>query len=872
MASLTGNVSKHRLDNGLTILLKEKKSCPIVAIYTYVKVGYFNEPDRLTGISHLIEHLFFKGTERRTVGQIAQETRQLGGYLNAATIYDHTLYYTVLPKEHFSQGLDLQSDALIHSVFNQEEIQKETEVVIQEAKRKLDMPASIAREKLFETAYTKHRMRRWRIGSEEGLRAFSRDDIVGFYKQSYRPENMILTVIGDIDTARALSEIEKYYGNFPKGILRFENSPGEPQQQSMRAEFMTGDIQRAHFAAGFHTTGDLHEDAIALQILGQILGQGRSSRFYQNVKENKNLVESISSYNYTLADLGIFMIEATTDPQKVRGAEEAIFDEIAKIQDTPVTGDELKKARARLEASYVFSLQSAAGQAGILASYEALGDYRLVDDFMKKFYTVQSEKLMDVGRRYLHPSNCSLFEYAPKNIELSSFDSVKVSDRFAKLSQSKTVEPVKISTQAPFNVSLGSQTSGQLRQFDLLCGGRLWVMPLGQLPIISCGIYSAGGRAMETISNTGVSALLTMASKKGTENYSAAGLAKAIDKLGISISYSAQADYFACETSTLSRHFDAAWPLMTEVLFRSNFPDEQVDYEKGQMLARIERVKDDMLQRPLQLYYQNIFIDHPYGLPALGVDATLAELQREDLIRWRARVFSPQNILVVIAGDCDADEMLEKVASGMAFLPTGLEQKEKVLDCMFRENSEPRVEYRNKQQTGLVLGFPGPKATDDEYYPLTVLQNIVSGLGGRFFEELRGRQSLAYSVSAYLVARKFGGSFFSYIACSPENEEKARRALLNEFRRLREERVSQTELERAIQYTIGIHKIALEENQAQMSELAFEEIIGRGGDSTGIFYRKIAEVSQEDIRQAANKYFVEEKCAQGIVRGASRAN
>ena len=193
---LSTGVKKIVLNNGLTVLIKENHNAPVAAIFSYVKAGYFNESDPLAGISHLIEHMFFKGTKKRGVGQIARETKSLGGYLNASTIYDHTLYYTVLPGGNFARGLDIQADALMNSIFDPDELQKETEVVIQEAKRKLDTPSAVATERMFELAFEKHRMRRWRIGTEDGLRAFTRDDFLSFYKNLYRPENIILVVVG----------------------------------------------------------------------------------------------------------------------------------------------------------------------------------------------------------------------------------------------------------------------------------------------------------------------------------------------------------------------------------------------------------------------------------------------------------------------------------------------------------------------------------------------------------------------------------------------------------------------------------------------------------------------------------------------------
>src|SRR5215475_4664916 len=165
-----GQTTKVVLKNGLTVLIREQQAVPLASITTYVKAGYFDEDDRISGISHVIEHMFFKGTDRRPVGQIARETKALGGYLNAYTYYDRTCYYTAVPSDNAIEALEIQSDALWNASFDSEELKKEIEVVLQENNRKLDNPDAVAAEKLYETAFEKHRMRRWRIGTPEGLR------------------------------------------------------------------------------------------------------------------------------------------------------------------------------------------------------------------------------------------------------------------------------------------------------------------------------------------------------------------------------------------------------------------------------------------------------------------------------------------------------------------------------------------------------------------------------------------------------------------------------------------------------------------------------------------------------------------------------
>ena len=183
---------EHRLANGLTVLIREDHSAPVVAIVTHVKAGYFNEPDRLVGISHVLEHMYFKGTEQRGPGQMARETKAAGGYLNAGTIYDHTSYYTVLPSSALELGLDVQSDALRNAQIDEEELQRELLVIIQEARRKLDDPGAVAIASLYELMFDVHRMRRWRIGTEEGLRRLTRADVWEYYSNLYRDRKSVV--------------------------------------------------------------------------------------------------------------------------------------------------------------------------------------------------------------------------------------------------------------------------------------------------------------------------------------------------------------------------------------------------------------------------------------------------------------------------------------------------------------------------------------------------------------------------------------------------------------------------------------------------------------------------------------------------------
>ena len=181
------------LPNSLTLLVQREPAAPVVAVVTHVRAGYFDEPDEWAGIAHVLEHMYFKGTARRGPGEIARETQRVGGYINAGTIYDKTVYYTVLPSARggLERALDVQADALMHAALAPDELRRELEVIIQEAKRKLDSPGPVTTETLYALLFRTHRMRRWRIGTEDGLRQLTHDDVRAYYESRYTPDRTI---------------------------------------------------------------------------------------------------------------------------------------------------------------------------------------------------------------------------------------------------------------------------------------------------------------------------------------------------------------------------------------------------------------------------------------------------------------------------------------------------------------------------------------------------------------------------------------------------------------------------------------------------------------------------------------------------------
>ncbi|MEJ2503164.1 MAG: pitrilysin family protein, partial [Gemmatimonadota bacterium] len=420
---------EHRLDNGLTLLVREDRSAPVVAIVTHVRVGYFDEPDRLVGISHVLEHMYFKGTERRGVGEIARQTKAAGGYLNAGTIYDHTSYYTVLPSSALDMGLEIQADALTGSVIDEDELRKELLVIIQEVGRKLDNPSAIATEKLYEALFDVHPMRRWRMGEEEALRRLQRKDVFDYYRRMYRAGAITLVVSGDIDPARVIDRVESLYAAVPGGEPpRLDRT--EPLRAGARLRQMSGDIGHTYAEVGWRSPGALDPDTPAMDALAVVLGQGRASRLYRNVRE-RGLVSSIDAYNYTPREIGVFGLSLECEPERTSDALIAAVSQLSAVRDQGVDPSELERVVTLLEARLLRRLETAEGQANLLAEWEALGDWRRIGDFLDAIRTLTPDDVRRVADRHLDPARITALVYRPEDADALSWDDDGLAARVA---------------------------------------------------------------------------------------------------------------------------------------------------------------------------------------------------------------------------------------------------------------------------------------------------------------------------------------------------------------------------------------------------------------------------------------------------------
>lgn len=874
------------LPNGLTLLVRRDESAPVVAIVTHVKAGYFDETDDIVGISHVLEHMFFKGTPTRGVGAIARETKANGGFLNAHTIYDHTTYYAVLPSDAFLQGLEIQFDAYARSVIDADELTRELEVIIQEAHRKRDSPSAVTIESLYALLHDQHRIRRWRIGEESVLRSFTAARVRDFYRTWYVPSNTIVSIVGNVDPDVVRREVAARHGALAAGAIPSARGPREERAPGFRQREWTGDVVQQQIALGWRAPELSHADAPALELASVALGTGRASRLYRTIREHR-LATSVSAWHYTARDAGVFVVNAESPPEHAAKATARMWQEVERARVDGFRDEEIVRAQRVLEARWLRRLETMDGQATYLASWEAQGGLAVGATYADRLMSLDVAAVQGAMKRHLDVSQLSVVSYRPQSalpiadsaesMQLLLRTPARESLYEAPLSQgvlratlSQHQEALNGSHDATRRTAtmqpVRTVTASGVHTITLSNGVTALVLPRRGAPMVSIGVYQRGGSSEEQDGRDGLARLTAHAMLKGTHARSGVRIAEESEAMGSSIGVSVGVESVGWGMSVPPRDLAHAIELLADVTQHPLFADESIETERALALAEITRLHDDMQRWPMRLASMGAYGAHFYARGVLGTHESMALLHAADVHTFHAQHILRGESVVVVVGDISVDETSEQLARAF----TTLQYREQPVSHAvppWPSASQQLSEQRDKQQTAMTLMFPGPSRTDPARFSARVFSAIASGLGGRFFEQLRDKQSLAYTVSAFPVERRWSGAIAAYIATSPLREDEAREGLLLEFAKFRESAPSEDEVGRARRYLIGTHAIGLQTASAVMSELVDAWMFGDALHAPDVTSAHIAAVTPSDILTLAQRYFDPSRVMEGVVRG-----
>jgi zinc protease len=830
-----------KLNNGLTLLIMHDPSASVVAFNIWVKAGSIDEKKDERGMAHLIEHMIFKGTKKRKVGEISKQVEAAGGYLNAFTSFEHTCFYVVLPANQIYTAIDIQLDAYLNPTFDQVELDKEKEVVFEEMSMRMDDPWSQSWEILFDKAFRRNPYHWPVIGDKKILKKIPRERLIQYYKKHYVPQNTVISIVGPVDSSKVSSHIKKHLNKVyrptpPDRKILFDSIP-----QKLKVKTIASDVNQMYVSLGFPTVPISHEDTPALEILTSILSDGGSSRLNFSIREQSKSADEIGCELFCGNYGGLLVIQALTDLTRLEKLLKDIMIEIQKIQKSGIELKELEKFKTRLRASKIFEKQSVDGQAKSLGFWQLQGDYQKEKIFLDQLNQVQCSDIINVCKKYIHPSMGTLVILHPQNTSINS--NPQYWENLLKINFAEVQNNLKNSHEIQ-TINLKNQV--------LLIKNRMGV------PAVSLGVFFRGGFSEEAESEFGITALMSKSILKGTKDKNFHVLSEAIENLGAHIDTFVEKDYWGMTLDTLTDQFEAAFSIFSEILLLPSFAHGEILKERHLQVSSINRISDDPEEYSFLLSDARTFSKSQYAHSLLGTSKTVSKISPNLVKEWYLKKFKNQNKLWVVVGDIEKNKIIKLIDE--TFKNMSIKKYNEKNSFDFNTNMElVHNEKINKQQANIVFGFQAPKFTSKDYFAFRILNALMNGMGAKLFVELREKKSLAYSTYAIHEALRDDGIYQIYIACALEKLKEAKVTIGSVIDQLHKGNISESELARAKTYAGGLYLIGLQSNRSQMLTYARYYLTGLGIQYVDDYVQNINKVTLLDIKKMAKKYLNLEK-------------
>lgn len=832
----TESVGRYALPNGVTVLLKHDSAAPVSSVQVWVKTGSIHEGAHLgAGLSHYLEHMLFKGTARRAGREISATVQAHGGYINAYTTFDRTVYYIDVPAEHTAVAIDLLADATLHSTLPAGEVTKEKDVILREIDMCLDDPDQRLSQALFETAYRSHPYRQPIIGHRDVFAASTRDDLLAYYRARYVPNNLVVVIVGDFDPTATRAALAEHFGKAPRMRLAPVLVPDEPVQLSRRDQHLAEDVQVSRAGLGWQIPGLAHPDAPALDLLAMVLGHGDSSLLWQAIREKARLVHSIDAMAWSPGTSGLFYVSFLADPDKRVAAEQAILGEIVRITNIGISAKLLAKAVRQAVTSEINMRKTMSGQASRLGAGEVVvGDINYARTYFERLFALTPASLRRTMRTYLVPEKLTVVSSNPVGATASNV----------------------ISNARPA-VSL------DFSELTLPNGARLLLQPNKQLPNLHLRLAFAGGPMFEPADRRGVTALMATLLTKDTAVRSAEQVARAIEEVGGSFSDFSGNNSFGLAAEVLPGDAGLALELMTDAVLRPAFKPARLEIERESALAALKESLDDVVTVGRKKMREKFFGAHPFAIESGGDEAGLQAIAVADLRALHRRLLVSGNAVLAVAGDFDAKKLVPKLKAFLAKLPPGAAAK---APAPLKIKAGDFNETQPRQQAIVFQAFPGPGLHAPDYEVSEVMDELFSGMSSHLFERVREQKSLAYFVRSSRIIGLETGMFYFFAGTSPERHSEVIAELDLEIARVQGGGVTAEELVRCQTRLKAGKRMGMQTNSARAMQAALNAVYELPVNDWRTYDARIDAVTLADTQAFARRYFLTNRRVQLVVR------
>jgi zinc protease len=832
------SAQKWILPNGLTIIVQEDHSAPVASVQAWCATGSIDEDQHLgAGLSHILEHMLFKGTKSRSTNEIAQKVQDVGGYINAYTSFDRTVFWIDVPKDGITTALDVLTDAMMNSTLPPEEYQKEQEVIRREFAMGMDDPDRMAGLLLFATAYQRHPYHFPVIGDIEIYNQLTQEQVTQYYKTRYVPNNLTFIVVGDVDAQKVRQQLAELFKPYPEKSLKPVFIPAEPPQLGRREVHQEFPTELTHLSLAWHIPEVTNPGVPALDLLATILGDGRSSRLYRRVREEAGLAFRISAFSYTPGDPGLFGIDATLDPKKREAAEQLALRIVDEVKQAGITAGELAKAKKIALSHHLGALTTMSGQASDIGSNWFLTrNLNFSRDYLDAVQKVTLDDIKRVAANYLTENNLTVISLNPKGSLTSK-------------------------AEGP-----SAAAAADVQKFELSNGLRLLVREDHRLPLVAMGAVFRSGLLAETPQTNGITRLMAKVMLKGTKTRTAEQIANQIEAVGGSIASDAGNNSFNVSVGVTKPDVKLGVELLSDVLLNATMPEKAIAREKEIQIAAIQQEEEQLTNVARNIMRQALFPQHAYALRSNGSVESVQRLTQKDLLEFRDRYVVAKNGVVFVFGDVNAGEVKQLFEQALGKIRSGelaLKDAQPAPSLAKTESVESR---KNKAQGVIMVGFRGASLSSPDRYALELIDEASSDLGSRFFIRIREQMGLAYYIGANQMQGLVPGLFAFYLGTDPQKIEPVKTALLDEIHKMANEGLTPEELARAKKKLIGQQEIANQSNDTFGFHCALDELYGLGFDYYKRLERDVNAITLDDIKRVAAKYFRDQPYVLATVR------
>ncbi len=777
------NYQQYQLANGLKVILHQDKSDPIVAMATVVHVGSNREKPGRTGFAHFFEHMSFNDSENVPKGANRKMIPELGGTRNGGTWSDGTIYYEVVPKDAFDKLLWIDSDRLgfMINTVDQGTLEREKQVVKNEKRQRVDnRPYGHTGHVIKKALYPKGHPYNWTvIGDLEDLQAATLEDVREFYHQFYVPSNATLVIAGDIDIAETKQKVEKWFGEIKAGEA-MENMKPQPVklEKDIKLFHLDNFAKLPELRLTFPTIEQYHQDSYALNVLAEILSEGKEAALYKTIVEEQKLAPAVAAWNRSEEIAGTFTIRvranAGTELDKVNSAIDLA---LAKFEKEGFSDNQLTKIKAKLETDFYYGIESIldkALQMGIYNEYAGSPDFIKQD--IKNITAVTREDIMRVYNQYIKNKPAIVTSFVPKDAKQLAISGSEVADvveeEIKQGAETNFVENDAIEYQK--TVTKHDRSEPPLTELPKLKVPSVWrtvsdngIKVFGiestELPVVNFSLRIDGGQSLDQPSKLGTAFLLAESMNEGTANKTPQQIEEAIGLLGASLSIDAGKESITITGRSLAKNFQETMQLLAEMLLEPRFDQTEFARLKATRLTRIQQAKGNASQIASNAFMKLVYgTDHVLGMPTGGVVETVNAISLDDLKAYYKANLSPANASFHIVGSVDQQAVENALKALNTWKGQAIALPKQPTIKKLEKPTVYFIDLPSAKQSVIYVGKPVVSGFEDDFYPIQFANNrLGGGMSARLAQTLRIQKGYTYGAYSYIRPSHYQSPFIA---------------------------------------------------------------------------------------------------------------